>query len=149
MAIELLPKSNETATACPTCGCPGRWLDHFGVAHCRICQPAPLKAMVQRNQFLFSGDWIDLDDSEDHQVASARQNRCQGPFQGFNPFDGSPLPAGVFFPVADRPEFVKCDHVGRGLVRERCTNQIWDRVLCAGCGRLLDLVDAVLSFDEI
>lgn len=104
--------------------------------------------MVQCKQFLFSGDWIDVDDTEDQKLAKARQEAQQGPFRGCNPFDGVSLPPGVFHPIADRPTFVACNHVDHGRLRERCTNGIWDRVLCSGCGRLLELTDAV-SFDDI
>lgn len=50
------------------------------------------------------------------------------------------LPRGVYEPLANRRIVASiCTH-DAGTRRERCSNGIWERELCARCGRLLRLV---------
>lgn len=97
--------------------------------------------MVKRTERL-AGDAFEVeDDSQDPELIKMRQTRSQSPFKGFDPFHDSEIPKGVFFPTLDRrSEHVPCTHLA-GTRREQCSNGIWDRVICAKCGKLLELVD--------
>ena len=119
-----------------SCDCPGLWLDFFGQPHCETCNPPPVAVMVAARYVRYSDGWqLTSDRRKSSPPPGGSAPRFFGDWDAF----GDELQRGYFAPIADRPEYVPCSH-DAGTRREHCSNGIWERELCARCGRLLRLV---------